>query len=117
MGVPLDRRGESVATLRDRLDRIGQVRLQHLADGRDLHRQVGVLDEGLRPHRCEQFLLLEHRAVVPHQHVEQVEGLRAERHAGAVPRQDVFTGAKLERTEPVGGSRHLEFVCISFDRS
>jgi hypothetical protein len=115
--VALDCGDEAVPALRDGLDRVGELRVQGLADGGDLHRQVGLLDERPGPQRGEQLALLEQRAVVPHQQVQQVEGLGAQGYPRPVAGQDVLAGTEFEGPEPVRGRWHLDFVWILFARS
>jgi hypothetical protein len=53
---------------------------QRASQRRYVHRQISLLDGGVRPDSFHQFRLFNQVATVFHEHEEQVEGFRSERH-------------------------------------
>lgn len=75
VALPLDRTREAVAAARNGGN---GARPEHLAQGRDLHVQVGFLDHQTRPHHIEQFVLADDAVAPLHQRHQQIEGPRAD---------------------------------------
>ncbi len=87
---------ELVAAARDRRDRL---RPQQLAQRRDLHLQVVLLDHQPGPHGVEQFVLGDDAIAAPHQHQQHVDRACAELRRFAVDVQQPPRRIELEAAE------------------
>ena len=76
------RHDKAIPSARDCLDAasVRSAAIEHLAQRRDLGRQIAVLDNNPRPDGHHDLILCNEIAVPPHQQDEQVEGARAERY-------------------------------------
>ena len=78
---------------------------EDLAQRRDLHLQVVLLDDESRPHRREQFVLGDERAGAVDERDEQIERARTERDGRAVSEQEALAGTQLEPAETAARKR------------
>lgn len=88
--------GEAVSDARHRRNRIGA---EHLAQTRDLHLQVRLLDDEVRPNPVHQLLLANEPVSALDQRFQQVEGPRSQSDAVPVAQEAALRGAQLESTE------------------
>ena len=96
-----DRQLEPVATSRNRRQR---ARPQQLAQRRDLHLQVVLLDHQARPDERQQLVLRYQPARTRDQHHQQIERPRAQRHRLAVREQAPLGRLQREAAETAGGA-------------
>ena len=97
-------RGEAVAAAGDGRDRVGT---EQLAQRRDLHLEVVLLDDEPRPDQVEQLALGDDAVAALEQREQQVERARAERRRLAGDRQLALGDGELEAVEAVAvGHRH-----------
>ena len=111
-------RRESIPVLRDGFDPRGCPIAKCLPQRRNLEREVRVLDEGIGPQCRHQLLFGERAPRAPDQQQQQVEGLRRQRYALVLTRQDALTCVQTTRPELVQiivGAAHWTLLRNSFE--
>ncbi len=78
------------------------MRAQDLAQRRDLHLEVVLLDDQARPDAIEELVLGDDAVAAVDQREQHVEGAGAEHGGAAVDQQLPFGGPDLHRTKAIG---------------